>query len=175
MVMICKWVHVADGALVVEWARTEDTEARWSPGRNEALYAFDVAGHNAPCSTAHTSRRFAGQEHVMSLRYREQGQLRRIETGLLRSDHHLAAMLGMFGRLYAGQGMPAREQVPSRQGPVCRVAAWIVAASEVISVLLGTALVRVCFMRRAHARPSAARPDRTRPGREADDQQNPAG
>jgi hypothetical protein len=52
----------------------------------------------------------------MSLPYREQRQLRGIEAGLFWSDSHLAGMLGMFGRLYHGQDMPASEQVPSGHG-----------------------------------------------------------
>ncbi len=35
----------------------------------------------------------------MSLSHRQQHQLHRIETGLLRSDPQLTAMLGVFGRL----------------------------------------------------------------------------
>ena len=50
----------------------------------------------------------------MSLSHRQQHQLHRIETGLLRSDPQLAAMLGVFGRLSAGEAMPARP--PSTPG-----------------------------------------------------------
>jgi hypothetical protein len=69
----------------------------------------------------------------MSLGNREQRQLRRIETELLRSDHDLAAMLGMFGWLHEGQSMPAREQAPCRQGRVRGVAAWIAAAFAAVT------------------------------------------
>jgi hypothetical protein len=72
----------------------------------------------------------AGQEHVMSLSYRQQRQLRRIEAGLCRSAPHLDAMLSMFGRLCAGQDTTAWEQVPradSSQNHLRRAAAWIVA------------------------------------------------
>ena len=43
----------------------------------------------------------------MSLSHHQQHQLHRIETGLLRSDPQLTAMLGIFGELSAGQAMPA--------------------------------------------------------------------
>jgi hypothetical protein len=42
----------------------------------------------------------------MSLCYREQRQLRRIEADLLQSDSHLTAMLYVSDRLYSGQDMP---------------------------------------------------------------------
>ena len=50
----------------------------------------------------------------MSLNRREQRELHRIESGLLRSDAHLAAMLAVFSRLSAGQRMPGREQAATR-------------------------------------------------------------
>jgi hypothetical protein len=79
----------------------------------------------------------------MSLSYRQQNQLRRIEAGLRRPDPHLGAMLTIFGRLYPDQDLPAWEQVPqvpSGQDRLHRAAAWFVAAliatAAVISVLL---------------------------------------
>ena len=51
----------------------------------------------------------------MSLSHHHQRQLHRIESGLLGADPQLAEMLGIFGKLFAGQGMPAREQVPTRR------------------------------------------------------------
>jgi hypothetical protein len=59
----------------------------------------------------------------MSLSYRERRQLRRVEADLLRSESRLGTMLGMFGRLYTGQRMPAWEQVPCGQGRVRRT--WL--------------------------------------------------
>jgi len=44
----------------------------------------------------------------MILSHHQQHQLQRIETGLLGSDPQLTAMLGIFGKLSAGQTMPAR-------------------------------------------------------------------
>ena len=80
----------------------------------------------------------------MSLCYREQRQLRRIEAGLFRSDSHLAAMLEMFGRLYRGQDMPAPERVPSGQGrdqrAVTRIAAAIAVAALAFSILFSALL-----------------------------------
>jgi hypothetical protein len=57
----------------------------------------------------------------MSLTHRERHQLYRIESGLLRSDPQLTAMLAVFARLSAGQRMPAREQVATWQ----RIARWL--------------------------------------------------
>jgi hypothetical protein len=43
----------------------------------------------------------------MSLRYRQQWQLRQIDHALRRSDPHLAAMLAIFTRLTAGEELQA--------------------------------------------------------------------
>jgi hypothetical protein len=43
----------------------------------------------------------------MSLSHHHQNQLHLIRAGLLRSDPQLAARLSVFGRLCAGQAMPA--------------------------------------------------------------------
>ena len=64
----------------------------------------------------------------MSLNYRQQRQLQRIESLLLRSDPQLAAMLAMFGRLSAGQRMPVREQAATRLGRIRQAAALIAKA-----------------------------------------------
>src|SRR5260370_42604139 len=70
----------------------------------------------------------AVQEHVMSLSHRHQRQLYRIESGLLRADPQLAAMLGIFGKLSAGQAMPFWEQVPTRRDRARQAAALTVQA-----------------------------------------------
>jgi hypothetical protein len=49
----------------------------------------------------------------MSLSH-HQRQLHRIESALLGADPQLAEMLGIFGKLSAGQAMPSWEQVPTR-------------------------------------------------------------
>ena len=80
----------------------------------------------------------------MSLCYREQRQLRRIEAGLFRSDSHLAGMLEMFGRLYRGQDMPAPERALPGNGrdrrAVTRIAVAFTIAALVVSVLFSAAL-----------------------------------
>jgi hypothetical protein len=50
----------------------------------------------------------------MSLNHRQQRQLRRIESRLLQSDPQLAAKLDVFGKLSAGQRLPAWEQIVTR-------------------------------------------------------------
>ena len=54
----------------------------------------------------------------MSLSHHHERQLYRIASGLLRADPQLAEMLGIFGKLSAGQAMPAWEQVPARRDRV---------------------------------------------------------
>jgi Protein of unknown function (DUF3040) len=77
----------------------------------------------------------------MSLNHAERHQLHRIESRLLRSDPHLAAMLAVFGGLCDGQGLPAREQLATRQGRIRRSAAPIVTAIVVMTAAIRT-LVR---------------------------------
>jgi Protein of unknown function (DUF3040) len=50
----------------------------------------------------------------MSLNHRQQRQLCRIESRLLLSDPQLAAKLDVFGKLSAGQQLPAWEHIASR-------------------------------------------------------------
>jgi Protein of unknown function (DUF3040) len=80
----------------------------------------------------------------MSLCYREQRQLRRIEAGLFRSDSHLAGMLEMFGRLYRGQDMPAPERALPGKGrdrrAVTRIAVAVAVAALAFSILFSAAL-----------------------------------
>ena len=68
----------------------------------------------------------------MSLSHHHQDQLHLIQAGLLRSDPQLAARLSMFGRLFAGQAMPAWEQVSSRHDRIRQAAALI---AETVSVV----------------------------------------
>ena len=74
----------------------------------------------------------------MSLSYGQERQLRRIESGLRRSDPHLGGMLGLFTRLYADQGMPAREREPSGRDR-SRRPAWLTAVIAAIITGPGTA------------------------------------
>ena len=118
----------------------------------------------------------------MILSHHRQHQLQRIETGLLRSDPQLTAMLGIFGKLSAGQAMPAWEQVPAtrrdriRQAAALTVQAVTLAAAAVgllISAIL--ALVIVVAGPRHRRRRPAPGPERTRRGRGADGRPDPAG
>ena len=63
----------------------------------------------------------------MSLNYRQQCELHRIESRLLRSDPRLAAMLAMFDRLAAGEHMPGWEQAASGRPDRIRQALVLVA------------------------------------------------
>ena len=114
----------------------------------------------------------------MSLNHRQLHRLHRIESGLLRSDPHLAAMLAVFAGLAAGERLPAWEQVPSRQDRIQRAAALLVKAVTImaaaLSVLLdaGRALLDAGRARvaavltggRARPAPSARRPAGPGPG-----------
>ena len=83
-------------------------------------------------------------------------------------------MFGVFGRLFAGQDMPAWEQapqVPVSQGRLRRGAAWIMAVLAAVavamSVMLGEAAAVVLGGRRSSPRALVAKRGRTRPGRQA--------
>ena len=101
----------------------------------------------------------------MRLSYCQQRQLRLIEASVRRSDPHVGAMFGIFGRLYPDQDMPDWEQVA--QGRLRRAAAWIVAAfaamAMAITVLLGKAVTLAGPRRRARAQAPAAKRERARP------------
>ena len=95
----------------------------------------------------------------MSLNRRQLHRLHRIESGLLRSDPQLAAMLAVFTRLAAGQYLPAWEQVPTRQEHIRQAAATaIVKAIGVVAAAVGLLLNAVRAVGRA-----VATGDRTRP------------
>jgi hypothetical protein len=72
----------------------------------------------------------------MSLNRRQRHQLYRIEARLLRADPHLAAMLGVFGRLSEGQRMPVWEHIATRQDRIGQAAALIVKALVVIAAAI---------------------------------------
>ena len=117
----------------------------------------------------------------MSLNHRQLHRLYRIESGLLRSDPQLAAMLAMFGRLSAGQHMPAWEHIATRKDRVRQAAALIVKAITIlvaaISLLLNAvrALVTAVVMGgRARPVPSARRPADPGPGAGDHQDWNPA-
>jgi len=116
----------------------------------------------------------------MSLNHHQQRQLHRIETGLLQADPQLAEMLGIFGKLTAGQAMPSWEQVPTRRNRVRHAAALtgqaVTLAAAAIGLLLSAilALVIVVAGPRHRRRGPAPGPERTRRGR-ADGRPDPAG
>jgi hypothetical protein len=76
----------------------------------------------------------------MALNYHEQRQLHSIESRLLRSDPHLAAMLTVFGRLTAGQRMPTWEQAVTRMD-LARQAAFLIATASAAIVTSASLLV----------------------------------
>ena len=114
--------------------------------------------------------------------HHQQHQLQRIETGLLRSDPQLTAMLGIFGKLSAGQAMPAWEQVPTTRRDRIRQAAAltmqaITLAAAAIGLLLSAVLallIVVVGTRHSHRLPAPG-PERTRRSRGSDDRSDPAG
>jgi hypothetical protein len=115
----------------------------------------------------------------MSLSHHQQHQLYRIEAGLLRTDPKLAAMLGVFGKLSAGQAMPSWEQVLTRRDRIRQAAALTVAAITLLAaatgLLLGAILaLLIVVVRCGHARPPAARRHPAGPGHLADGRPDPA-
>ena len=94
----------------------------------------------------------------MSLNHRQQRQLYRIESRLLRSDPHLAAMLAVFGRLSAGQHMPGWEQIATRLDRIRQAAALITNAIAVMAAAISLLLTAVLALFRAIVMGSRARP-----------------
>ena len=117
----------------------------------------------------------------MSLSHHQQRQLQRIETGLLRADPQLAAMLGLFGKLSAGQVMPAWERVPARRDRIRQAAALTVQAVTLAAAAVGLLLSAILALLLVVAgtphrrRRPAPGPGRTRRGRRADGRPDPAG
>ena len=115
----------------------------------------------------------------MSLNHRQRHQLHRIEARLLRSDPRLAAMLGVFGRLSAGQHMPAWEQVATRQDRIRQAAALIVKAVAVMASAIRLLLSAVLALFTAvvmggRARPPLRTRQQARPSPGADGRPDPA-
>jgi hypothetical protein len=109
----------------------------------------------------------------MSLSHRRRRQLHRIKSGLHREDPKLTEMLRVFGKLSAGEAVPAWEQVSSRQHGIQRAAALTMKATFVVAEatarLLRAVLALVTAAGTPHDhRPLAPRPERTRHGRAAD-------
>ena len=64
----------------------------------------------------------------MTLPYREERLLRRVDNALRRSDPDLASLLSIFARLNAAEAMPARERLRPRPSWAWRGLLWPVAA-----------------------------------------------
>jgi len=116
----------------------------------------------------------------MGLSHHQQRQLHRIESGLLGADPQLAAMPGIFGKLSAGQVMPAWEQVPTRRDRVRQAAALTVQAVTLAAAATGLLLSAILTLaivagaRHRHRVPAPG-PERTRRGRGAGGRPDPAG
>ena len=116
----------------------------------------------------------------MGLSHHRQRQLHRIESGLLGADPQLAAMPGIFGKLSAGQVMPAWEQVPTRRDRVRQAAALTVQAVTLAAAAIGLLLSAILTLlivagaRHRHRVPAPG-PERTRRGRGAGGRPDPAG
>jgi Protein of unknown function (DUF3040) len=82
----------------------------------------------------------------MSLDFRQQRQLDRIESRLLRSDPHLAAMLTIFARLAMGEHMPAGERVAARLDRAQQTAALIAKALAEVVTSIGLLVGMVTAM-----------------------------
>jgi hypothetical protein len=117
----------------------------------------------------------------MSLSHHYQRQLYRIESGLLRADPQLAAMLGIFGKLSAGHAMPSWEQVPTRRDRIRQAAALTVHAITLAAAAIGLllrailALVLVVAGTPHRRRRPVPGPERTRRGPGGDGRPDPAG
>jgi Protein of unknown function (DUF3040) len=114
----------------------------------------------------------------MSLSHHHQRQLYRIESGLLGADPQLAGMLGIFGKLSAGQAMPSWEQVPTRRDRIRQAAALtveaITLAAAAIGLLLSAVLALLIVIAGPRHRHRLPAPERSRRGRGADGRPDPA-
>jgi hypothetical protein len=112
----------------------------------------------------------------MSLTHRERHQLYRIESGLLRSDPKLTAMLAVFASLSADQRMPAREQVATRLDRIRQAAALIEEAITAVAAALGflADAVRALLCAIVGRRARRPQPTRQQTGPGTDGRPNPA-
>jgi hypothetical protein len=88
------------------------------------------------------------EEGRMSLPYRQQRRLNRIDRVLCRSDPHLSAMLSNFARVAASESIPALEQLGPRRPWARHRLLWPV--SMVAWLAIGAASAS-CGLRRAAA------------------------
>lgn len=94
----------------------------------------------------------------MSLNHRQLHRLHRIESGLLRSDPQLAAMLVTFTRLAAGEHLPSWEQLATRRDRIRQATALIVKAVTLLVAALALLLDAVRGLARAVVLGQRARP-----------------
>jgi hypothetical protein len=97
----------------------------------------------------------------MSLNHRQLHRLHRIESGLLRSDPQLAAMLAVFAGLAADEHLPAWEQIPTRQDRIGQAAALAVKAITILAAALSLLLNAVRALAAAIVMGGRARPARS--------------
>ena len=98
----------------------------------------------------------------MSLSPHHQNQLHLIQAGLLRSDPQLAARLRIFGRLSAGQAMPAWEQVSCRHDRIRQAASLITETISFVAAAIFLFLRAVLALVTAVMQGDRARPARRR-------------
>src|ERR1700722_5627638 len=72
----------------------------------------------------------------MTLPYREERLLRRVDPALRRSDPDLASLLSIFARLNAAEAMPARERLRPQPSWAWRGLLWPVAAGAFLVAAL---------------------------------------
>jgi Protein of unknown function (DUF3040) len=102
----------------------------------------------------------------MSLNRRQRHQLHRIEARMFRSDPRLAAKLGTFGRLSAGQRMPSWEHLDTRRDRIRQAAALVVEAITLMAAATRLLLVAVLALFSAVVLGGRARPP-LRPSQQA--------
>ena len=100
----------------------------------------------------------------MNLNRHQKHSLRIIEAGLYRSDPELGAKFVLFGRLYQGEDVPVREQMPESQHR-SRLVHWI--GAVITAITPGP--------RRGRVGTSAAEPERTSGGGDTGDQHDHSG
>jgi hypothetical protein len=115
----------------------------------------------------------------MSLNHRQRHQLHRIEARMLRSDPQLVQMLGVFGRLSAGQRMPSWEHMATRPDRIRQAAALIAEAITMLATATRHLLVAVLGLVAAvviggRARPPLPSRQQAHPSPGADDRPDPA-
>ena len=72
----------------------------------------------------------------MTLPYREEQLLRRVDHALCRSDPHLASLLSIFAQLNAAEAMPAGERLRPQPSWPWRVLLWPVAAIVFLAMFM---------------------------------------